>query len=415
MNFPERSTGRGPLALLACVAALGSASAASAAILHVPADLPTIQAGIDAAAEGDTVLVAPGLYFENLSIWYKQISLESEAGADKTIIDGQGLDNTLFLYHLPGRQSTRVSGFTIRNGKAIRGSGGGIVSIGGADVIENNVIFHNWAYIEGGGISLAYSYGIVQHNRIVGNASRQWAGGLGSSDGSPTIVDNVFEDNHARGNGGALSVASEGSPLILRNEIRRNDANVGGAIYVTFGSRARFSDNLLHDNVARSAGGGAFITLVNGTESGRWVNNTIADNMAPSGTQVFVEGVGRNVQFFNNAIVGPDTGAAVVCQSAAEEDSPNFGNNDVYAGGAKAAEGGCASTAVGGSNLSVAPAFVNGVNGRPYHLAADSPLVDAGSNDAVRHLHRDFGGRPRIVDGGHGAVVDIGAFEYVPK
>jgi hypothetical protein len=38
--------------------------------------------------------------------------------------------------------------------------------------------------------------------------------------------------------------------------------------------------------------------------------------------------------------------------------------------------------------------------------------VDAGSNEAVGRLHLDLGGRPRIVDGGHGSSVDIGAYEY---
>ena len=45
---------------------------------------------------------------------------------------------------------------------------------------------------------------------------------------------------------------------------------------------------------------------------------------------------------------------------------------------------------------------------------ADSPLVDAGDNEDAQGLNRDFGGRPRIIDGGHGLVVDIGAFEFEP-
>ena len=60
-----------------------------AATVHVPGDHPTIQAGIDAAAEGDTVLVAPGTYYENLSL-ETNILLKSEDGPLDTIIDGGG-------------------------------------------------------------------------------------------------------------------------------------------------------------------------------------------------------------------------------------------------------------------------------------------------------------------------------------
>jgi len=68
--------------------------AATAAVIHVPADQPTIQAGIDASASGDTVLVAPGTYTgaNNTNIMFngRQITLESETGAAACIIDCQG-------------------------------------------------------------------------------------------------------------------------------------------------------------------------------------------------------------------------------------------------------------------------------------------------------------------------------------
>ena len=45
--------------------------------IRIPEDLPTIQAGIDSAANGDTVLVAPGTYFENIVLDGKNIVLGS--------------------------------------------------------------------------------------------------------------------------------------------------------------------------------------------------------------------------------------------------------------------------------------------------------------------------------------------------
>src|SRR5438105_2915338 len=57
-------------------------------IRHVPKDFSTIQAAIAAAQNGDTVLVAPGTYGENINFQGKLITVRSEAGPDLTIIDG---------------------------------------------------------------------------------------------------------------------------------------------------------------------------------------------------------------------------------------------------------------------------------------------------------------------------------------
>ena len=68
-------------------------STAQAATLNVPQDFPTIQAAINAAQNGETVLVAPGTYVETIDFHGKAITVTSAQGPSLTIIDGGRLDS----------------------------------------------------------------------------------------------------------------------------------------------------------------------------------------------------------------------------------------------------------------------------------------------------------------------------------
>ena len=104
------------LALLLSFLPVGSAVAQTT--IRVPADQPTIQGGIDAAAPGDTVLVAPGTYVERVDFLGKAITLTSEAGPAATVIDGNagGVVVTFRSGEGPG---AILKGFTVTNGGGI--------------------------------------------------------------------------------------------------------------------------------------------------------------------------------------------------------------------------------------------------------------------------------------------------------
>ena len=100
---------------------LGRIMEMSLPIVYVPGDAPTIQEGIDLAAEGDLVLVAPGIYQENIQLSGKSITLASHFHTTQdpgfipqTIIDGN--DNTVITVDPSVGPDTRIIGFTIRNG-----------------------------------------------------------------------------------------------------------------------------------------------------------------------------------------------------------------------------------------------------------------------------------------------------------
>ena len=109
----------------------------------MPLDQPTIQDAIDFAADGDTVLVAPGAYFENINFLGKAITVTSESGPDVTIIDGDGVDRVVTFNSSEGPTSV-ISGFTIRNGFTTS-DGGGVFINSASPTVENNKIVDNVA------------------------------------------------------------------------------------------------------------------------------------------------------------------------------------------------------------------------------------------------------------------------------
>src|SRR5262245_26174695 len=99
----------------ALIGALCGASAGALAVnLRVPQQFPTIQAALDAAADGDTVIVAPGTYVENLNIT-RPVTLRSSAGAESTTIDGGAIQPVIVAVGT-GAEAITISGFTITNG-----------------------------------------------------------------------------------------------------------------------------------------------------------------------------------------------------------------------------------------------------------------------------------------------------------
>ncbi len=106
------------------VAVAGLSGQAVAGIINVPSDQSTIQAGIDAAVNGDEVIVAPGTYFETIHFLGKAITLRSSDGPAVTIIDATGL--SIRVVTISNSQNPVLDGFTVTGGNITNGSGGGL-------------------------------------------------------------------------------------------------------------------------------------------------------------------------------------------------------------------------------------------------------------------------------------------------
>ena len=87
-----------------------------AKVINIPGDESTIQGGIDAASDGDTVQVSPGTYFENLNFNGKLITVTSTGGPTVTTIDGHRDNAGGDVFFWRNQPSAVLSGFTITNG-----------------------------------------------------------------------------------------------------------------------------------------------------------------------------------------------------------------------------------------------------------------------------------------------------------
>ncbi len=366
----------------------------------------TIQSVIDAAADGDTVLVSPGTYFEILRFQGKAITLISEYGPALTVIDG-----TVFFESGEGLDSV-LQDFTLRDG-------GGIVIDRASPKIVGNRILNN-SKCGGGGVEIRFGSPIIQDNIISGN-STPCSGGDGGGisivgAASAQILDNVISNNIVfSGHGGGIFLNAAGTPTIRGNRIEgnrvggRSPAALGGGIAMFNVSDALIVENVIVGNIADN-GGGVYWQVSSYGRGPFLVNNTIADN---SGAQVLARGFDEQALLINNTISG--AGLGIDCQAGNETLPPIMQFNNVVSMTGQAYSGLCAGALGVDGNISTDPLFVDAANG-DYRLQDVSPLVDAGDNSAPGLLPTDANGRPRLVDGDADGVarIDLGAFEFGP-
>jgi hypothetical protein len=413
------------IAGLSLVAMSGRGTRAQTTIM-VPGSQPTIQAGINAANNGDTVLVGPGTYVENINFNGKAITLTSSSGPAVTIIDGNH-NGTVVTFNQSETASSVLSGFTIQNGLQNGGFGGGITITSASPSISNNVITGNHAAL-GIGIYVNGGSPVIRNNTITGNdqagAGDGAVGGGGilvegstSTLGAPQIVNNIITNNSVAGGGvgGGISVFYYSSPLIQGNLIRGNSAyNGGGGISLQSYDSPVVLQNVIVNNTTLSggSGGGMYVSPINLPVT--ILNNTIADNNATDGTSgIFTTGFAQYATFTNNIVVAFQGQNAITCNTNYSSISPVFSYNDSYSAGGGAWSGPC-DTSSNPGNISADPLFLSAPN-NDFHLALGSPAIDAGNNTAAGLPSTDYDNNPRIADGnGDGvSVVDLGAYEVV--
>lgn len=244
-------------------------TASAQAMTHlVPDDYPTIQSAINAAVNGDTVVVADGVYTgdgnRDIDFLGKAITVKSENGPENCVIDCNGTETEPHRAFCLDTNS-KIIGFTIIKGDAEEG--GAIYCEHESPMVINCVLRNNSAQREGGAIYCCNS--------------------------NPTIINCVISDNLSKGSnwmfGGGGIYASSSNINVINSKINKNSASYGGGINCQQYSNLTVEACIINDNLAEAEGGwgkdsgyGGGICCCEGS-SLNIIDSTICNNIAKGG------------------------------------------------------------------------------------------------------------------------------------
>ena len=403
-----------------------------------------IQAAIDAASAGDTILVTNGVYdtggrlaggqvLTNRVAIDKPLVVRSVNGPEVTIIKGVGPygDAAIRCVYL-GTNATLI-GLTLTNGYTrdwhgyyLDACGGGIFCESSA-VLSNCVLTGNRAYEDGGGTYGGKLYncmltgnsaykgggaraGTLYNCTLTGNlAGNIEAGGGGAI--SCTLYNCTLTGNSA-GDGGGASHSTLYNCMLSGNSANSGGGTLGGTLYncTLTGNSAYYGGGAsggtlggtlynctLTGNSASYSGGGA--------DRSTLYNCALTDNSASLGGGAYYGTLYNCTLTGNSAYDGGGAFGGTQYNCIVYYNTASLTSHDVtnYSGGILNY---CCTTPLpsGTGNITSEPQFVN-TNG-DYHLASGSPCIDAGNN-AYATGSTDLDGRSRII----GGTVDMGCYE----
>lgn len=244
--------------------------------LHVPADHPTIRAASVEAVEGDTILLADGVYTgeDNRDIDFggKRVVLKSVNGPLATTIDCQAAGRG-FIFENGEDSLTIVDGITVTRGlfwdDQWLGSGGGAVLITNASPTFRNCVFsHSRVFshevAKGGAVYCVNSGSIFEDCEFRGNKAESgmpaWVGGAIAADrcmlrlSRCRFISNNGDSHIPEGDGGAIW-AFRTALVIDTCSFTLNSATTRGGMISGYGTQVHMRSTLVEGNSSLLGGG----------------------------------------------------------------------------------------------------------------------------------------------------------------
>ncbi len=354
----------------------------------------TIQEGLNAAVDGDTVLVHPCTYVETIDFLGKAVTLKGIGGEAVTIIDGN--QNGSVVTFQSGEVATSVlDGFTVTNGKTSGlVSGGGISCLHSSPTIRNTTVSANSASYFGGGIYCLYSSAAIVNTTVSGNDAHA-GGGIYCLAAPVTITAaNVTSNTARRSSGGGISCAGFSSAAIITNTtVTGNTAYLHGGGILCYSASPVIANSVIHGNSAIEGGG-----LLCVGSSPRLANVSFTLNSSLVGGSIdaltgYFSGI-PSYPILTNTIAWGDSGIEIF-SDASSSVTVTYSN----------IQGGYP----GAGNIDADPLFLDPLTG-DLRLDCSSPCVDAGIRPPgiIALLPFDHSGADlRKI----GAAIDMGADE----